>query len=80
MSEVKANFKEFYKIYLCPLGCDIEDSQEHLLYCKEIYEHDVDENQVYEYIFSNNVTKLDQIEEKLTKALKKRNFIMEQNE
>ena len=49
MSEVKANFKEFYKIYLCPLGCDIEDSQEHLLYCKEIHEHDVDVNQFYEY-------------------------------
>ena len=78
MSEV--NFKNFYKIYLCPLGCNSEDSQEHLLYCKEIYGHEVNENQNYENIFSNNITKLNKIDEKMTEALKKREEIIKQKE
>ena len=79
MSEVKGNFKNFYKTYLCPLGCNIEDSQEHLLYCTEIYGYEVNENQYYENIYSNKISKLTKIEEKLVNALKKRNLIIEQN-
>ena len=80
MAEVKANFKQYYKTYLCPLGCNMEDTQEHLLYCKEIYGHDVNENQFYKHIFSNNLSKLVKIEEKLNNALKIRNLITEQKE
>ena len=67
------NFCTAPKTYLCPLGHNVEDTQEHLLYCKGIYGHDLKWNEFYEYIFSKNL-KLVKIEEKLNNALKTRNF------
>ena len=60
MIEVKANFKNNHSDILCPLGCEDEDDQNHLLHCKKLIQNNNDittGNIEYSDIFHEDISR-----------------------
>ena len=76
MSDVKLNFKSNHTNLNCPLGCEIEESQEHLLQCE--YQN-IEQEKIngYKNLFSNNIKRIQFVEESFSSALKNRDGILE---
>ena len=71
MFNVRNNFRNQYRTnLLCPLCCEQEDSQEHLLKCKVILKELSGQQYHYEDIFSEDLDKLLNIAKALKKVVK----------
>ena len=79
MADVKMNFKNKYSSFslLCPMGCEKEDSQLHLLECEDL--NDISEHDEINYmdILSENSTKSLEVAEILMQKEKFRKRILE---
>ena len=53
------NFRKKYSDLMCPLGCDVLDSQQHCLDCDKIVTNTIDTQATikYEDLFSNKLDK-----------------------
>ena len=59
MLDFRINFRKKYSDLMCPLGCDVVDSQQHCLDCDKIVTNTIDtqETMKYEDLFSNEIHK-----------------------
>ena len=78
MIDVKCNFKNKFKKEdrKCPFGCDLEDSQEHLLLCpnlqeREICEEIIEYDDLFSPIIKKQLTVAMQLEKRLLRRKKK---------
>ena len=79
MADVKMNFKNKYSSFslLCPMGCEKEDSQLHLLECEDLNDISKHDEINYMDIFSENSSKSLEVAEILMQKEKIRKRILE---
>ena len=77
MVDVKCNFKNQHGLNLTCYFCSTEDTQSHLLSCKELT-GDINTSGVqYDHIFSDKITEQETVAKILNKILKKRKLKIE---
>ena len=59
MLDFRINFRKKYSDLMCPLGCDVLDSQQHCLDCDKIVTNTLDTQTTvkYEDLFLSNIQK-----------------------
>ena len=59
MLDLKCNFKNRYRDFLCPTGCGLDDTQQHLIDCEKLSDSTlVSKLPEYDDLFSKDVKKI----------------------
>ena len=77
MLDVKTNYKNRYVNLLCPLGCNMEDTQQHLLACEKLGDSSIVQKiPEYDELFDKDVTKIVNVASILRSKLSTRQKMM----